>query len=147
MAPAASKGTYPMTDTTNPARVLRHGDRVRLATWAAPYDRTTVEVGTVRGYATEYRKDPAEAYARARKNGHEIAWTLHAGTALTDSKAFYAAQRKIEDENLARAVILAPGDTVQIDGEQFVVLVPPGNTNGVRNSDPIKFQPLPGGEG
>jgi len=118
---------------------LRHGDWVRLATWAHPYDRTTVAVTTVRGYAAEYREDPEDAVARAQKAGHPLAWTYHGGGTLTDSKFYNATRMEQQADHLARSVTLAPGDVVRIEGEDFQVRVPLGNAKAPRNSDPIHF--------
>jgi hypothetical protein len=124
---------------------LKHGDRVRLASWLHPYDRTTVSVGTVRGYTASYNEDPEVAYARAAKNGHDVAWTVHAGTILLGGAADRKAQAEQEAAELARAVVLTPGDVVLIEGEQFKVHVPQGNLRAVRNSDPIHFNRVPEG--
>ena len=118
---------------------LNHGDRVRLATWAHPYDLTTVEVHTVRGYVAEYREDPEEAFTRARERGHETAWTIYVGSSLTDSRAFNEAKLAEQKADLARAVILSIGDVVTIEGETFEVRVPTGNLRRPRNSGPIHF--------
>jgi len=129
---------------------LKHGDRVRLATWVHPYDRTTVDVVTVRGSTADhnatlseamaqYHEDPEAAYFRARTNGHQTAWTYQGGNALTDSKAYYEAMKVKEAADLARAILLAPGDVVQIEGERFTVQVARGNEKVIRNSDPIHF--------
>jgi hypothetical protein len=118
---------------------LQHRDRVRLATWAHPYDRVTVEVGTARGYAAEYREDGEEAHQRALSRGHDTAYTVHVGSALLGSASARQAQREREDANLAQAVLLADGDEVEIEGEAFRVRVMPGNLTQVRNSDPIHF--------
>lgn len=123
---------------------LKHGDTVRLATWAHPYDRTTATVGTVRAYCANYGESPDAAFAKARSLGHATAWTTYVGGALLGSASERAAQRERELAALARAVILADGDTVQIEGGLYAVLVVPGNLKGPRNCDPIKFIPVAG---
>ena len=118
---------------------LKHGDRVRLASWAHPYDRTTVAVNTVRGYAAEYREDPEVAYVRARSQNQVTVWTYHGGATLTDSKAWTKHKQEAEAYNLERAVTLSRGDVVMIEGEAYAVVIPQGNVKGPRNSDPIHF--------
>lgn len=119
---------------------LRHGDTVRLATWTGPYARVTAEVGTARGYAAEGGRDPEAFHALTVQRGHDTAWTVQIGASLTNSKAFNDAKRAKEDAALARAVTLAHGDLVEIEGQRFTVHVNAGNLNAVRNSDPIAFR-------
>jgi hypothetical protein len=120
---------------------LAAGDRVRLASWAYPYDRTTVEVGTVRAYSARYHEDPEAAHQRALRLGHRTVWTLYGGSVLLGDPAAREAQARQQDEEMARAVTLEPGQEVRIEGEAFVVKVVPGNVKAPRNSDPIHFIP------
>jgi len=120
---------------------LAHGDTVRLSTWTRyPYENATAEVGTARGYAAKHGVGDAEAFhQRALTHGHDTAWTHYMGGALLGDRNARDAQAADIQARLERAVTLTGGDTVEIEGEQFIVRVAWGNQDSPRNSDPIKF--------
>ena len=106
---------------------LSYGTNVRLATWGNSY----AKIGTLDGYCT-----PAQAEI-SRKRGEPEAWTTFAGTCLTTSKQYYADEAR----KYADAVVIADGETVDIDGNLYVVNVIKGNAGPYpRNSDPIHFK-------
>jgi hypothetical protein len=121
---------------------LKHGDTVRLASWTRfPYETATARVGTARGYAIESNLDPVEMVERAVKNGHELAWTTYIGSILVDDRAIAERMKAERDAEFARAVTLAEGDTVTIEGMVYRVKAARMSVDGPRNSDPIKFMP------
>lgn len=73
--------------------------------------------------------------ARTLANGHDIAWTVNAGTALTDSPEYNRRRLAEEAAQLASAVTLTNGQTVEIEGRTFRVKI-----NGERYADPIAFK-------
>lgn len=119
---------------------LKSGMQVRLASWEFPYDHEAVEFMTCRGYASDTNRDPEESHARAIRLGHNTCWTTYAGAVLVGDRATaerLAAQRKSKFD---ASVLLEPGSTVLIEGEQFVVTVARGNERAIINSNPIGFR-------
>lgn len=106
---------------------LKHNDLVKIASWVGSY----AKVGTLNGYC------PDRA-ATARERGEPEAWTVNAGAALSSDKSYYAA----EEAKAASAIVIAHGETVEIEGKPYTVRVMPRNDGQFpRNSDPIHFIP------
>lgn len=122
------------TEQTTAPRVLAHGDGIRLAAWASPSFAT---VFGIEGYALANNRDPQADRARAVERGHPVVGSIHTGSTLTDSRAFYERER----ERYAAAVVLEPGQIVEIEGARYRVEVVRGNDQFPRNSDPIRFVP------
>ena len=121
-----------MTD----CKTLSHNEVIRLATWnAGDYAR----VFGLRGFCEAGARDYDAALARARQNGHDIAATMHSGTALVDDGGKHYAR---EEATAATATILTEGETVEIEGVRYMVGANHGNEKGPRNSDPIRFEPV-----
>lgn len=115
--------------------ILKHDDHVRLEGW----EGISVKVGTARGYAASYNGDQEEAHQRAVKNGHNTAWTVYTGTALYGDRAYGALKAAERMENFIKAILLADGQVVEIEGERFTVKVIRRNEKYPVNSDPIHF--------
>jgi hypothetical protein len=118
---------------------LTYDTPVRSAHW---YPRITASVFTVAGYAARYNEDVTTAVLRAIERGHELVGTIYSGAVLVGDPAEAAALLARDMALAARAVTLAEGDQVLIDGKLHVVHFPPGNekVKAPRNSDPIHFQ-------
>lgn len=116
---------------------LRHDQAVRLAAWAPSF---YAKVGTVEGIYRKDGRDPAPALARAKANGHEIAFATYSGSALVNDGGAYAARERATS---AEAVTLFEGDNVEIEGRRYVVRVTRGNAGTFPvNSNPIRFVPV-----
>jgi len=106
-------------------KTISHNDLVKLASWLNSY----AKVGTLNGYCPNVAD-------KARERGDDEAWTVNAGAALSSSKSFY----EIENAKVARAIVVAHGETVEIEGNAYTVYVNRGNDGAFpRNSDPIRF--------
>lgn len=88
---------------------LRHKDHLVI-------DGKRCYLGTVTGYAEQYREDPATAYNRAILNGHETHWIGRECSVICADKGYYDR----ENAKYADAPNLATGDTVRI-GDFFNV--------------------------
>ena len=109
-------------DTT---KALNHNDLVKLASWVNSY----AKVGTLNGYCPEFAD-------KARERGNDEAWTSQAGAMITNDKSYY----EREQAKVAAAVVIAHGETVEIEGNLYRVHVNKGNDGEFpRNSDPIRF--------
>lgn len=108
-------------------KALENGSLIKLASWVFAY----ASVGTLEGYC------PAHAPA-ARAKGEPECWAIYAGSAITNSPAYYAAEKA----KVASAVVVAEGEVVSIEGKPYAVKVVKGNAGSFPvNSDPIKFLP------
>lgn len=114
---------------------LTSGTQVRLAAW----QHDSVPVTTVRGYAAEYKEDTEAAHQRAIERGHDTAWTTFTGHTLYGNREEGLRALAEQLAKYKAAIILAPGQQVEIEGDVFTVKVPPGNIKAPRNSDPIHF--------
>ena len=109
---------------------IRHGDRIRLASWVY----ATASVATLIGF---HKGDEAAAAAsRARHPKEPEVFAVFAGTVLSDSRSFYERDKALH----AAAVVVADGETVEVDGLRYAIKVMSGNDGRFpRNSDPIHF--------
>lgn len=135
----AEERTRLLQEAAMPAPVELHYEQpIRLAEWTAGH----ATVFTIEGYARKAGEDPEKALARARERGHAIAGSIHTGFALVNDGGRHAAkQRQLFD----LAVVLRPGQEVEIEGRRYTVAVPSsqyGRTPKV--SDPISFIPVEG---
>jgi hypothetical protein len=119
---------------------LSDGDFVRHQNWIGD---AVCTIGTARGFATKYGNDPQKAHDNAVKRNQETAWTVYVGaTVMADGPAKDAHYARKAAERL-RAVTLAEGETVAIEGDLFTVRYVSGNTGQFpRNCDPIHFNPI-----
>jgi hypothetical protein len=117
---------------------LTYETPVRAAAW---YDDITVSVWTLAGYAAKSNRPLAELVERAIRLGHEQVGTIYTGTVLLGDRGAAERLRRERMELAARAVTLASGDRVEIDGVPYIVRFARGNETGRApiNSDPIKF--------
>lgn len=108
---------------------LSNGQYVRLATWT----HSVASVGTLESMGLK-----PETLAMCRNRRDPEAWTVYAGSTISDSKAFYERDRA----RVAGATVIADGETVEIEGKAYRVRVVEGNAgSSPRNSDPIRFVP------
>jgi len=105
--------------------VLTHGDNIKLASWH--YNYATVR--TLKAVRPNI----------VPSDDSELAWTIKSATILTNDPSHADAHNEAQ----ARAIIVAMGETVSIDGKPYLVRVPRGNESEARNSDPIHFIPVP----
>lgn len=123
-----------------PPLTLNHGQHIRIAAWA---DTVSAEVFTTRGYAIENGNSPDEAEALARSRGHALVGTMYSSGALVGDRALGAkllADARARAEGAAKVDV---GDTVEIEGRLYTVLVMRGNSGRFpTNCDPIHFKPL-----
>jgi len=104
---------------------LNHNDLVKLASWTHAY----AKVGTLNGFSPDTAN-------KARERGEDEAWTSQAGTIITSDKSYYAREEKL----VASAIVIAHGETVEIEGNLYTVNVNKGNDGSFpRNCDPIRF--------
>lgn len=122
---------------------LHHGQKAFIAAWGRDEMFT---IGTVEGYAAQnfYQRPVPDdmtnvihaiekAVKRAKENGHELAYTINPGKAITNSKGYYE-RLKVEQ---ASAIELVAGETVLIEGCEYTVKL-----MGAHFSDPVHFTPL-----
>lgn len=133
-------GTACEVEITSLVPYLAHGNFVRHDNWIGDAICT---VGTARSFALINGRDPEEAHAAAIKRHQETAWTIYVGgTLMADGPAKDAHYARKAAERL-RAVTLAEGETVCIEGEFFTTRYVSGNTGQFpRNCDPIQFNPI-----
>lgn len=133
-------GTACEVETTSLAPYLAHGSFVRHNNWQGDAICT---VGTARSFALINGRDPEKAHAAAIKLNQETAWTIYVGgTLMADGPAKDAHYARKAAERL-RAVTLAEGEPVCIEGEFFTTRYVYGNTGQFpRNCDPIQFNPI-----
>jgi len=109
---------------------LKNADLVRLASWTNSF----AKVGTLAGH---YGR-PVSLREIAKEEvicGSEV-WTVYTGATLSSDKGFYDRERALYET----AIVIAPGDIVEIDGVQFKVVVAKHNQGSYpKNSDPIGF--------
>lgn len=120
-------------------KTLHHKQLCFVAAWGREESFT---VGTVEGYAEQTAREAKysgdlcqrihEAVERAKKHGHELAYTINPGKALTDSKGYYD---RLRAEQAAATEIVA-GETVMIEGRKYTVKL-----MGARFADPVHFIP------
>lgn len=104
---------------------LNHNDLIKLVSWANSY----AKVGTLNGYCPDFAD-------KARERGEDEAWTVYAGSSLSSDKSYYDRERA----KFKAAVVIAHGDTVEIEGKFYTVHVNRGNDGAFpRNSDPVRF--------
>lgn len=116
---------------------LVHGQYFRLASWQ--YDTCYGSIFSVAGYYRENYADEAkvaEGIARAVRLGHDLVSSVYSGSILTTSKEFY----RREAQRAEMAVVLEEGQTVELEGETYVVTVARGNLRNPVNSNPIGFK-------
>lgn len=128
-----------MTATAAAAIVtLAHDTVVRLPEWAQTFYCT---VGTSEGYTASYGGDVEKALQRAKDNGHEIAWTVHTGSALVNDGG---AHHRRQLETAAGAVTLVEGQEVEIEGRRYTVKLDARQRGKIypQFSNPISFAPV-----
>ena len=113
-------------------RTLSHNQEIRVAGFSKLAQK--VKVGTARGYAAEYGKDPAEAHQRELSLGYDTAWTVQSPGVLTADYPGKAEELRKAREAREEAPEIAHGEHVEIEGETFEVRV-----IGERYSDPVHF--------
>lgn len=94
-----------------------------------------IKIGTARGFAIDCKSDPDEAHEHCLNRGHATAWTTQASAVLS---ADYPGKAEAHEKTLQQirdSVILAEGQIVTIEGEQFKVRLA-----GDQYSDPIHFK-------
>jgi hypothetical protein len=106
-------------------KTLTNKQLVRLANW----NHMTA--------ATAYVLE-GEELERARRMGHDEAFCIYAGAALSDSKHHYERQKA----EVATAVTIEDGEIVEMAGRKFTVTVMRGCHDHPKFSDPIKLMPV-----
>lgn len=120
---------------------LRHGDFIRLNAWDA--NTTTVEVCTVRGYASERKADPDHAEERAIERGHALAWSYMWSTCLYGDTDLANRDSRKRREAHYKSRLLEVGQHVMIEGRQYEVICNKFNNRRYPlNSDPVSFKPV-----
>jgi hypothetical protein len=133
-SPVAERQTQTTTPTTTMTPItLHHGQEIRVAGFSKFAQRITV--GTARGYAAQYNESPEAGHARAIANGHETAWANQDSACLTDDYLGKAEELEAKASATASAPEIEHGQTVEIEGEIFRVIVA-----GERYSDPVHFR-------
>ena len=114
--------------------ILKAGDPVRAASWA---DTAYATVGTIERFFS----GNAARINEAIDNGSDLAWAIYAGTVLVGDRAEGARRIARDKAEVARAVTLAAGDEVEIEGRRYTVRFP--QKQDAREypnlSDPIHF--------
>lgn len=119
---------------------LKDGDHVFAAGWDKfPYLEATAVVGTARGLARKYGNNEDEYHALCIEREHDTAYTMFGGTCLVDDRALANRMAEERKANRAAAVELSDGDTVEIEGELFMVSIKGRNLRQPYNSNPIGF--------
>lgn len=122
--------------------ILKDGDEVYFDGWTGVASNTTATVHTVRGYAEKYDEDVTEAEERARRLGHDLAFTVHTGNAIIYADRAFARQEAARrTARRAAATELRGGQEVEIDGDVYTVRIADGNERRPVNCDPIHFIP------
>jgi len=113
---------------------LTHGQQVKIAgaNWAQ-----AITVGTVEGYAAQYKEDPVAMVKREMSRGHNLAWTNQEAACLSSDYPGKNAAMIAKKEAFGTAPWLVEGQAVEIEGRQYTVHI-----NGVHYSDPVKFVPV-----
>lgn len=114
---------------------LAHGDHVKLAGW----NGISVTVGTARGYSIENNRDAEAAHRRELEKGFSTAWTSFTGDMIYGDRAYGAMKAAERMAKFETATLLENGQSVEIEGETFVVEVVKRNEKAPVNSDPIHF--------
>jgi hypothetical protein len=125
------------TGTGNLSAVrLKYGQAVRGNT----FPRWTQRIGvySVRGYAASYGESGEEAIERAKRNGHELAFTVQDPTVISNDYAGKAEKLAALEAEIESAPVLCEGDLVEIEG-----LLYKSRLIGADYSSPIKFEQLP----
>jgi hypothetical protein len=131
---------------------LTAGTRIRLATWVID----TATVGSVEAFSAQSHEEGVrcgfprslamtkseaiqEGLERVISHGHELAWTVYAGSALVNDPSEYHRAKRAEHES---ALVVEDGILVEIEGRPYRIKVLPGQTQFPKYSDPIKFIPV-----
>jgi len=108
---------------------------VRIASWKSSF----AKVGTLEGFCSKSTFGMTIEQLRAR--GEQEAWTTFAGMMLCSDRGFYDEQQS----QYKKAIVIANGDHVLIDGKEYEVFVSKYNSGEFpKNSDPISFIPVKG---
>lgn len=108
-------------------KTLHHGQQVKMQKNMFKYE-PVVTVGTVEGYAREYRENEADAVARCLENqkarpydGHKLAWTNKHAMCLTADYVGKTEHMIAARMAFADCVELIDGETVEIEGRNYTV--------------------------
>ncbi len=121
------------TGTGKSAVRLTYGQAVRGHGF--PYYTQRIKVYTVRGYAESYGESGEEAIARAKSNGHTLAFAVQDPCMITSDYAGKAEKLSALDAEIESAPVLCEGDLVEIEG-----LLYRSRLVGEKYSSPIRFE-------
>jgi hypothetical protein len=128
-----SNTTTKTTGTGISAVHLAYGQTVRGHGF--PHYTQRIGVYTVRGYAESYGESGEEAIARAKRNGHPLAFTVQDPCMITNDYTGKAEKLAALNAEIESAPVLREGDFVEIDG-----LLYRSRLVGADYSSPIKFE-------
>jgi hypothetical protein len=114
---------------------LKHGQEIRIKGFSKYAQRITV--GTVRGYAIISGCNPDAEEALCRANQHPEVWTNQEAAMLTEDYPGKAERLNAERAATAAAPEVQEGQTVQIEGRQYLVKV-----LGEQYANPAAFIPV-----